>query len=261
MTAEAAAASAAREQLAHEDTVAGNAIDGYASWVCAGHSKAPPLRILETTSHTGTRIWEAAWLHRKWALEQPQLFNGARVLECGAGCGLLGLSIAAAHPTASVTLSDFAGHFESGAPASSVLHNLAANADCNAALLGGRVRVVNLDWSRPEAAELFWPPSGDASPAICEPVDVLVATECIYSEAGAALLAAVLARYLRPGGVASLLNNAKRTGVSRFGDVCTAAGLVVAVLPVPPRPADVMPTFTSWSNDEYVMWEVRWAER
>ena len=158
-------------------------------------------------------------------------------------------------------MSDFAGHFVSD---ETVLHNLVANAERNSALLGGRtVRVIALDWAQPDVPQPWWPLDGAAAPQPCgvEPVDVLLATECIYSEEGAALLAGVLARWLRRGGRASLLNNARRAGVARFERACAALGLVTVRLPVPEHRADeVMPTFAAWSTDEYVFWDVTWGE-
>ena len=76
---------------AHDAAVEGRGdVAGYAQWVLRG--RLPALVVSETHDHTGSRIWAGAWLHRHWALGR---FPGKTVLEVGAGCGLLGLSLAA----------------------------------------------------------------------------------------------------------------------------------------------------------------------
>lgn len=255
--AESTAASEAVQQSEHQSAIGGAEVDGYASWIA--NDGAPPIKLRETTAHTGTRIWEAAWLHRQWALDRAHLFRNVEVLECGAGCGLLGLSIAAANPTARVTLSDFAGHFVGAAE--SVLTNLVCNAKQNASQADDRVRVVELDWTHPEAPQLWWPQHEEVPrPCGVDVVGIVLATECIYSEEGARLLAAVIARWMRrPSGIASLLNNAHRPGVEQFEQACTELGMRAERQPAPPRPACVVSTFAPWTDDDYVMWEVVWS--
>ena len=88
------------QQEAHRAALKGAPSEpqGYVSWLSEGAlaTGASCLLIRETLRHIGTRIWESAWLHRAWALREPQLFpRGVRVHEMGAGCGLLGLTVAA----------------------------------------------------------------------------------------------------------------------------------------------------------------------
>ena len=225
--------SADREQQeAHDAAILSlespGAVLGYASWLTSdARSAKRPIILRETTEHTGTRVWEAAWLHRSWALDHPELFQPVsgvqlEVLELGSGCGLLGLTVAASH-RASVTLSDF----------SSAVVNLWENAVRNQKLVesrGGRLRVLQLDWSQPRAAQHLPLQAGVevnadtqmnvnfeiphvTTPSDVAPADVLLATEVLYTEHGAELFADAVAQWLRkPSGTLWLMNNPLRTG-------------------------------------------------
>ena len=193
---------------------------GYASWLSANavRPECTPLVLRETTQHTGTRIWQASWLHREWALHTPDLFaRHIHVHEMGAGCGLLGLSVAAAFGV-HVTVSDFRGHFESEDDAS-VMGNLAHNAARNHAFIhaaGGDVRVLELDWAQPDTPSLWWEdspsnPTANATrpptppqrrrPVPLQPADVVLATEVLYTDTGTRLFVGALTRALGPTGV------------------------------------------------------------
>lgn len=224
------------QQQAHNAAISSlenpGAVLGYASWLTSDARRAErPLILRETAEHTGTRVWEATWLHRSWALDHPELFqpvSGVRreVFELGSGCGVLGLTVAASH-RASVTLSDFSGHFQSG---SSVVVNLWENAVRNQKTVesrGGRLRVLQLDWSQPSAPQHLSLPAGIeahmgtvnvefprvSTPSDVAPADVLLATEVLYTERGAELFADAVAQWLRrPAGTLWLMNNPLRTG-------------------------------------------------
>ena len=228
------------QRRAHEATVAGRPVLGYAHWLsgrCTVRSE-PPLIFRETFEHTGTRIWEGAWLHRAWALQNARLFQNRSVLELGAGCGMLGVSVACACRPTSVTLTDFRGHFQSS---ETVMHCLRGNVARNVARLppSATVRVLELDWQRP-TEPLEWPlPEGDAgagpapSACPCAPCDVVIGTEVLYSAEGAILLAALLPVWLsRPHGTAYVLNNANRTGVDAFARACAQHGLSCEEIPI-----------------------------
>ncbi|KAL1530757.1 hypothetical protein AB1Y20_001656 [Prymnesium parvum] len=275
MTAADAAASDARQRRAHALAVgAHEAVRGYASWVVAG-ACAAPLLVREEMGHTGTHVWHAAWAHREWAVggAPSDLFEGRAVLELGAGAGLLGLSIAARYARAEVTVSDFEGHSKSAR--GTVLDCLVGNCARNVPLIGGRVRVCELDWARPDEPRALWP---DAGVHAVVAADTVVATEVVYTTEGARLLAgAVAACMRRPAGQLYLLNNARRTGVGTFVRACEDQGMLVERLPVPRASSvplghsqeasipmgGIVSTFSPWcsdqDSDEYVFFRVTWS--
>ena len=229
-----AIADKAAQLHAHEATVQGRDVLGFANWLSGNCTRPaePPLIFKETFEHTGTRIWDGAWLHRAWALKRGDLFEGRSVLELGAGCGMLGVSVACACHPKSVTLTDFRGHFESS---QTVMHCLRENVSHNVTRVRSEetsLRVLELDWERP-SEPLDWPllerdeATGRTPVACpCAPCDVVIGTEVLYSAEGAVLLAALLPLWLsRPHGTAYVLNNANRTGVDAFSRACQEHGL------------------------------------
>ena len=258
----------------------GRGLQGYASWISACALRvAEPLVIRERYEHTGTRIWAGSWLHRSWALSNPQLFPpGSSVLELGAGCGLVGLTVATAHRHVHVTMSDFHGHCV-GSDGGSVMHNLRLNAQRNAGMLAdggrGRVRVVELDWAKPTEPRLWFPledsrvPTSSASPPapLCppEPTDVLLACEVLYTEEGTKCFCATLAAVIRkPSGVGYIMNNSRRTDLDKFENGCAAYGLAVERLEVledAETAGGVLSTFAPpWDDcNLYMLLKVTWA--
>jgi len=242
----------AEQHECHALAVGTEDIEGYATWVAAG--LAPPLRLCETEAHTGTRIWHGSWLHRQWVIENVDLLNSAEsVIELGAGCGLLGMTISSMCPNLQVTMSDFAGHFDGGEEAS-VVSNLVDNVERNKQLLGKRAKVIELDWCRPHKPVLRWPSRGATE---LDAADVVVATEVLYTKDGASLFLSTLQHCLKPHGVAYVLNNAHRTGVDLFEESAAKMGLDVSRLPVPSMPKeDVFSPFVPSSDDDYVFFRI-----
>ena len=221
---------------------------GYATWLTRGTLSllgGMPLVVREQGHDLGTRIWPASWLHRSWALANPDYFApSAHVLEMGAGCGLLGLSVAAAHGV-QVSVSDFCAYSDKRSP----LHNLAYNAAANrvaVAARGGSVQVLELDWTAPESPRSWhaevdaFPESLDqgltsirvaVAPCALQPADVVLATEVLYDRRAEACFARALTHWLARGGSCFLLNNAGRTALARFTETCTECGLQVERLP------------------------------
>jgi predicted nicotinamide N-methyase len=258
------------QQAAHDRSApTGKLILGYASWLthAAAHAKSSPLIIREAVRHIGTRIWAGSWLLRRWTLEHPQCFpRGARVLEMGAGCGLVGLSVAAAHGV-SVKLSDFRGHgADDSADSDTVMHNLVFNSYLNSPMIercGGSTDVIELDWARPREPKRWCldaccvdclaerlsgahgtcdPERAPTSPrltipvtiqqpTLVEAVDVILAAEVLYTEAGTRLFVSTLTAWLaKPAGTCYLVNNKLRTDVERLKATCTSHGLAVEQL-------------------------------
>ena len=116
---------------------------------------------------TGGCVWETSYLMAQWLRPQLAARQAAhgrqRLLEVGAGCGLLG--IAAAHMECDVLLTEQA----------SAMANLRANVEANpppgSGSSGGTARALELSWT--SAADV-------AAAAASGPWDVLTGTDVVY---------------------------------------------------------------------------------
>jgi hypothetical protein len=77
-----ALASSEAQHGAHAEAVGKYTVLGYAHWLCdmvllhAGEQESVPIILKETFTHTGSRIWHGAWVHREWALDNQSIFHG-----------------------------------------------------------------------------------------------------------------------------------------------------------------------------------------
>ena len=215
------------QQRCHDDLVTGKGdVLGYAKWISSG-SLAPganPLLVKECTTHTGSRVWEGALVQMQWIFSNMNLLAGRSVLELGAGCGLLGLSIAKAGGPREVVISDFDGHFvDESTP--SLVSLLLENAEANLSSIGEvNLGIWNLDWDKPFEAKCcldgrLTPTEGIGT------FDVILGSELLYSVEGARQLVAVLPTLLADTGVCYLLNNVRRSGVPEFAIGCASVQL------------------------------------
>lgn len=159
----------------------------------------------------GGHVWDGGVLMAAWALTPAagggvaaggaELLAGHRVLELGAGVGLLGIALAGS-VAASVVLTDF-GPAEGGLPAAGDTERLIPNGllprlRANAAANGlSNVEVRHLDWH-----------DYLGSPARREPeerFERVVAADVVYYLSDLPALAAALAAHLLPGGRAFVL--------------------------------------------------------
>lgn len=140
-----------------------------------------------------------------------------RVLEVGAGLGLVGIA-AAIHEKGRVelTLSD---------NDSTCLEALLVNAERNG--LSG-ARVLKLDWTEPDKVDL-------------EPFDVVLGCEVIYDPCTHGALLDVLERYLKPGEGRALFADPGRTRVGQFLKRARARGFGASIMDVTGEPADPKP--------------------
>lgn len=121
---------------------------------------------------TGGCVWETAYLLAQWAMRElePRLEAHARrsgpavrCLEVGAGCGLLGISLADAGADVLLT--------ETAAAMPNLEHNVAANPPQR--IRGGSSATATLHWGDPAHI---------ASAVARGPFDVLVGTDVVYVE-------------------------------------------------------------------------------
>ena len=148
---------------------------------------------LSNTDHTsvGLQSWGSAIVFAERMCAAPAAFRFAphtRVLELGAGTGLLSLAAAQLQPTAHIVATDY--H-----PA--VLANLATNAAGHA-----NVAVCALDWQQPSCA-----------PPLDAPFDVVLAADVVYHPEHARWIARCVAHLLaRDRGVFWLIIPVRSTG-------------------------------------------------
>lgn len=170
----------------------------------------------------GFALWPLALPMTRWLVAHAAALRGARVLEVGAGCGLVGLAAALVGGARCVWLSDFNER---------VLTNLAYNVRVNEA----GAQVARFDWSESDGS----PPSADGAAASRLPAgavyDVIIGSDVICSDADAKILAsAVRARLARDGvGVFLFPPGDVRWGVDALADALTSASLVFTQSPLP----------------------------
>lgn len=120
--------------------------------------------------HTGGIVWETSVLLLNYLLskktEDHSFLNEKRILEVGAGCGLLGLGLAVASEAKEVVVTE----------ARPVLTNLEANLKRNRNLIESPARACALDWTRVRE---------DATAAKISAgwADVVLGTDVIFSPA------------------------------------------------------------------------------
>lgn len=129
--------------------------------------RAYDLRVDDTSHDHGLMLWDASLALVRWLEHSPKelaALRGARILELGAGTGLLGLALAHA-AGADVTLTDLPH----------VCANISANVRANALPPGapGAVRVLPYAWSGAVDAAVLG--GGDG-------FDVILGTDVAYSE-------------------------------------------------------------------------------
>lgn len=173
---------------------------------------------LSTTDHTsvGLQSWGSAIVFAERMCASPRTFSldraalpdparGIRVLELGAGTGLLSLAaaklLARSAPPPCIVATDYHP---------SVLANLRANVATNFPAAPGAVHVHALDWQAP----------APGAPPLDAPFDVVLAADVVYHPAHAAWIKACVARVLRrpaparrdAGGVFWLIIPVRATG-------------------------------------------------
>lgn len=147
---------------------------------------------------TGCQLWSSSIVLARELMGRPQIVEKRRVLEVGAGCGLLGLAVSRLARQTLITDGD-----------EEVVRNLARNIDLNRSLWSddsslGDVTSRVLRWE--ELLDDPWP---------CEDhVEVIVASDIIYGNWGDTVGEA-LCRVLEPDGVIILAASEDRRGGMR----------------------------------------------
>ena len=189
----------------------------------------------------GAKLWRAAVLLSREIAAAPHAVAGARILELGAGVGLVGLT-AAKCGAAAVVLSDFETPLLDALHASVRRNNLEHVA-----------RVVRLDWREEldgsdAAADAFASlhlgggRHGDAAASLApdETFDIVLGSDVLYESIHATALPHAVHRRLRKGGTCRLLGAVRdRAMLNLLVRRCAELGLCVRESPVTVR----------WRND------------
>ncbi len=134
-----------------------------------------------------SKIWEASLVLAD-ELASMTVHPGKTFLEIGSGLGLVG--VVAASFGHNVTLSEYDPH---------ALAFAWANAQLNGC---SSVRIVSLDWNKPELNGMF---------------DFIVGSEVIYHERDFEPLQAMFRKFLEPGGEVILCAEMRKTNMAFFG--------------------------------------------
>ncbi|KAH8057225.1 hypothetical protein JL722_6873 [Aureococcus anophagefferens] len=122
------------------------------------------------SDRTGLGIWAASLALGRWLAEKGDAFDRARVVELGGGCGVGGLALAAACPTARVVVTDcFAETLENAAHNVALFREDRPDEQTLEPWFGSTARVAS--------AKLDW----DAEPG--ETCDFVVGADLVYHEA------------------------------------------------------------------------------
>ncbi|KAL1738259.1 S-adenosyl-L-methionine-dependent methyltransferase, partial [Schizophyllum fasciatum] len=152
---------------------------------------------LSTSDHTsvGLQSWASSIVLAERMCANPSQFgvstSSPRILELGAGTGLLSIVAAKLAPASVIVATDY--HPD-------VLANCAANVATNASG-SAPIAVERLDWQSPEYAG-----------ALAAPFDVVLAADVIYHPEHACWIKGCVERTLRPGGLFWLMIPVRATG-------------------------------------------------
>ncbi|KAL6046694.1 Methyltransferase-like protein 22 [Balamuthia mandrillaris] len=166
----------------------------------------------------GWKIWESAIILARWWHSRQNLLEGKRVLELGAGVGLVG--ILAAPYCREIVISDCVDKL-----VEDIQYNLSLNN-----LRNNNVQVINLDWSiiqrqEQQTASKQYHHSPVAVPDLGR-FEVIMGSALIYDKTLATHLADVVHHYLHPElGLFYTVTHRNRLGIAEFTSRAKALGL------------------------------------
>ena len=193
----------------------GQEIHGYVSLDLERSQGRAPLLVRELPETVGTKVWRGAWLLWKSLTALHGLQGVTRVLELGAGVGLVGLLLAADHAL-KVTVSETrTGYSRAALTWDNLVYNVQMNAE-QIAEGGGHIEALELDWRRglPEATLKF---------------DLVVGSDILYEPH---LFESLLNVMQSAAERAVVVQNVARKGTQYFKDLCKARNIELQVVEV-----------------------------
>ena len=192
------------------------AVDGFATdEITVPITGQPQISIrvstVDSTPDHGQVLWGSSlvligWLQRNGSLSW---LEGKRVLELGAGCGLVGIAISRAVPSAQVVITDRAGHV-----LDNLEHNVALNCGNRGAGQPTNATVRALEWGRSGRGEVEV--EGDDSNVADGQFDVIVAADVLYDPTYTAGLLQLLVPLLKHDGSFLCVSPESRSAVRHF---------------------------------------------
>ncbi|CAE7638081.1 rrg1 [Symbiodinium microadriaticum] len=186
----------------------GSKVDGYVSLRVSRPLGRAPLLVRELPETVGSKVWRGAWLLWKCLANLHGLGGVSRVLELGAGVGLVGLLLAADHSlevVVSETRSGYGG-------ADLTWENLVYNVQMNAEQIdegGGRIEAWELDWTQGLQDQV-------------RKFDLVVGSDILYEPH---LFEDLLDVMQTAASEAVLVQNVARKGTQYFKELCRARNI------------------------------------
>jgi predicted nicotinamide N-methyase len=166
-------------------------------------------------------MWPSAVVLSRWLVTNPSFVRNKKILEIGAGCGLVGLVAAGivkeSAANESVIMTDFNDV---------VLHNLDRNIQLNNVQTCAWTRNLDFFMQTGESNAGSWIDGSTGN--VEEPVDVILAADIICKPDDATAAANTIFDVLRPGGEAIVVcaDARHRFGVDRLILECDRVGLI-----------------------------------
>ncbi|CAE7318116.1 rrg1 [Symbiodinium natans] len=181
----------------------GRTVDGYVGLRLERPLGKAPLVVRELPETVGSKVWRGAWLLWKSLVELHGFSGVSRVLELGAGVGLVGLLLAADHALEVVVSETRTAYDGAALTWDNLVYNVRINAEPIAAG-GGHVEALEVDWTH-----------GLQDPA--PRFDIVIGSDILYEPH---LFEDLLDVMQQAAPQAVLVQNVARKGTEYFKDLC-----------------------------------------
>eukprot|EP00439_Symbiodinium_sp_Y106_P079831 s759_g18.t1 len=186
----------------------GSKVHGYVSLRVSRPLGRAPLLVRELPETVGSKVWRGAWLLWKCLANLHGLGGISRVLELGAGVGLVGLLLAADHSLEVVVSETRTGYGGAELTWENLVYNVQMNAE-QIAEGGGRIEALELDWTQGLQDQV-------------RKFDLVVGSDILYEPH---LFEDLLDVMQTAASEAVLVQNVARKGTQYFKELCRARNI------------------------------------